>query len=79
MKAYPAEQISDEELSLLVRWLTGDYLPTKVEDYPNRLEELAATVGQQPEGSQPKEVSADDAATEESATTEPAAADPAGE
>ncbi|MEZ6060307.1 MAG: cytochrome b N-terminal domain-containing protein [Planctomycetaceae bacterium] len=35
MKAYSPEQLSDEDLNLLVRWMTGDYLPTKVDDYPS--------------------------------------------
>ena len=34
MPAYSETQLTDEELDLLVRWMTGDYLPTNVEDYP---------------------------------------------
>lgn len=40
MPAYPPEQMTDDELDLLVRWLTHNYLPTGVEDYPNRVTEL---------------------------------------
>ena len=49
MKAYPPEQITDQELDLLVRWMTRNYLPTQVKDYPNRLEELAAALKQSAE------------------------------
>ncbi len=34
MQAYSPQQLSDEELDLLVRWMTGDYLPTTVAEYP---------------------------------------------
>jgi len=40
MPAYPPNQLTDTELDLLVRWLTHNHLPTKVEDYPDRQEEL---------------------------------------
>ena len=40
MPAYPPEQMTDEELDLLARWLTHSYLPTTVEDYPDRRSEL---------------------------------------
>ena len=40
MPASPPEQMTDADLDLLVRWLTHDYLPTEVEDYPNRISEL---------------------------------------
>lgn len=40
MPAYPPEQITDEELDRLARWLTHNYLPTAVEDYPDRRSEL---------------------------------------
>ncbi len=49
MKAYPPEQITDQELDLLVRWMTRNYLPTQVKDYQNRLEELAAALKQSAE------------------------------
>ena len=47
MPAYAEEKITDEELSLLVRWMTHDYLPTQVQDYPNRTDELAAATRQE--------------------------------
>ena len=35
-----------EELELLVRWLTGDYAPTAVERYDNRLEAASVESGE---------------------------------
>lgn len=49
MPAY-ADKMSDQELDLLVRWLTGDYPETHVEEYPSREKELAAAIGQTPAG-----------------------------
>lgn len=40
MPAYPPQQLTDEDLNLLVRWLTHDYLPSDVPDYPSRLGDL---------------------------------------
>jgi len=36
MPAYSASQLTDTELDLLVRWMTADYLPSDVADYPDR-------------------------------------------
>jgi ubiquinol-cytochrome c reductase cytochrome b subunit len=36
-----AEKMSERELNLLVRWMTGDYHPSRVEEYLSRKEELA--------------------------------------
>ena len=33
-------KISDRDLDLLVRWMTGDYYPTEVEDYESKVNEL---------------------------------------
>ena len=41
MPAYSPQQLRDDELDLLVRWMTGDYLPTEVHDYENRLSDLS--------------------------------------
>ena len=43
MPAYSSQQLGDVELDLLVRWLTKDYPPTAVPDYPNRISELPAS------------------------------------
>lgn len=40
MPAYSSSQITDEDLDLLVRWMTGNHFPTEVEDYPDRRSEL---------------------------------------
>ena len=40
MPSYSEKQLTDEDLDLLVRWMTGNYLPSKVEDYPDRKAEL---------------------------------------
>ncbi len=37
MPAYSEKQLSETELNLLVRWLTGDYTPTTVPDYPTQM------------------------------------------
>jgi len=58
MPAYRPENITDEELNLLVRWMTRDYVPTLVEDYPNRSAELAAATGQIPSANNPEPPSA---------------------
>jgi ubiquinol-cytochrome c reductase cytochrome b subunit len=39
MPAY-AEKMTPEDLDLLVRWMTGDYYETHVEDYPSRITEV---------------------------------------
>lgn len=50
MPAYPASQITDEDLDLLVRWMTANHYPTEVADYPDRTAELPsnATVASEP-------------------------------
>jgi hypothetical protein len=45
MPAYSPEQLSDSDLELLVRWMTKDYTPTIVDDYPNQLAAFSATSG----------------------------------
>ncbi|MEZ6129277.1 MAG: cytochrome b N-terminal domain-containing protein [Planctomycetaceae bacterium] len=42
MPAYDAAKLPDEELDLLVRWMTGNYLPTDVDEYDSRKDELNA-------------------------------------
>jgi ubiquinol-cytochrome c reductase cytochrome b subunit len=44
MPAYAPEQLSDTDLDLLVRWMTGDHAASSVTDYASRLEELNAAV-----------------------------------
>lgn len=39
MPAY-ADKMTDKDLDLLVRWMTGDYHETHVEDYPSRITEV---------------------------------------
>jgi ubiquinol-cytochrome c reductase cytochrome b subunit len=39
MPAY-ADKINEKDLDLLVRWMTGDYYETHVEDYPSRISEV---------------------------------------
>lgn len=43
MPAYPSTQLSDVELDLLARWMTKDYLPSVVSEYPDRRTATAAT------------------------------------
>ena len=45
MPAYSPQQLRDDELDLLVRWMTHDYLPSEVHDYENRLTELSGSLG----------------------------------
>jgi ubiquinol-cytochrome c reductase cytochrome b subunit len=40
MPAYSLEKLTEVDLDLLVRWMTGDYPATSVADYPNQLEWL---------------------------------------
>lgn len=42
MPAYGPDQLTETDLDLLVRWMTGNYSPTTVADYPNQLEALNA-------------------------------------
>lgn len=55
MPGYGPQKLSDADLDLLVRWMTGDYPETRVADYPN----LLTTLQQQLDGS------ADDSASAE--------------
>jgi ubiquinol-cytochrome c reductase cytochrome b subunit len=73
MPSYSPTQITDEELSLLVRWMTGDYLPTEVEDYPavgataavSQESDASEQAASEPEGDEPaSEEQADEAAEE---------------
>ncbi len=41
MPALSPQQLRDDELDLLIRWMTHDYLPSDVHDYDNRLSELS--------------------------------------
>jgi len=47
MPAYGETKLSDGELDLLVRWMTGDFPATTVEDYPDKLSELTAAISTQ--------------------------------
>jgi ubiquinol-cytochrome c reductase cytochrome b subunit len=40
MPTYSPQQLSDVDLNLLVRWMTRDYAPTTVSDYPEQLEKV---------------------------------------
>lgn len=40
MPAYKPEQLPEDELDLLVRWMTQDHYPTSVKEYQDRLSEL---------------------------------------
>ena len=42
MPAYAPQQLSDADLDLLVRWLTGDYPETSIPDYPSQGDQLPA-------------------------------------
>jgi len=46
MPASGPEKLSDTDLDLLVRWLTGDYPATNVHEYPSRLTELSQQVAE---------------------------------
>lgn len=37
MPSYSVQQLSDTDLDLLVRWMTNEYTPTTVPDYPSQL------------------------------------------
>jgi ubiquinol-cytochrome c reductase cytochrome b subunit len=63
MPAYGEDKLSDTELDLLVRWMTGDYPQTQVEDYPSQMTTLTEALG----------------AASGSTATEPASAEAAGE
>ena len=45
MPAYSASKLTDRELDLLVRWMTHDYLPSEVADYPDRRSQGSETAG----------------------------------
>jgi ubiquinol-cytochrome c reductase cytochrome b subunit len=40
MPAYGPEQLTDNDLELLVRWMTGDYPASSVADYPSMLDRI---------------------------------------
>ena len=42
MPAYGESKLSDDELDLLVRWMTRDYFPTQVKEYTSQLDRLPA-------------------------------------
>lgn len=46
MPEYSSQQITDEDLDLLVRWMTGNYLPSEVADYPDRTSELPSAAAE---------------------------------
>lgn len=78
MPAYAPEQLTDTDLDLLVRWLTGDYAPTQVADYPSQLAAIASAGGATAAAGQPEEAA--DAADAADAASPAAAGDatPAG-
>ncbi len=39
-----ANKMSEQEMDMLVAWLTGNYFPTEVEDYENRASEVAKAI-----------------------------------
>lgn len=43
MPAYAERKLSNEDLDLLVRWMTGNYLPSEVHDYASQLEAFKET------------------------------------
>ena len=44
MTASTPEKLTDTDLDLLVRWMTGDYTASKVPDYPNQMEAVKAAI-----------------------------------
>ncbi len=44
MTASTPEKLSEQDLDLLVRWMTGDYSPSTVPDYPNQLGTVQAAM-----------------------------------
>ncbi len=44
-----ADKLSESELNLLVNWLTGNFAPTQVNDYPTALAKPAATTADTPQ------------------------------
>lgn len=44
MVVYSSQKLSDENLDLLVRWLTHNYTPSTVPDYANQLDVLNAAL-----------------------------------
>ncbi len=53
MPATGPEKMSDADLDLLVRWMTGDYPETSVPDYPDMLSTLQKQLDTRGNGSQP--------------------------
>lgn len=44
MTASTPEKLTDTDLELLVRWMTGDYTASKVPDYPGQMEAVKAAI-----------------------------------
>lgn len=44
MTASTPEKLTDTDLDLLVRWMTGDHTASKVPDYPNQMEAVKAAI-----------------------------------
>jgi pantothenate kinase-related protein Tda10 len=46
MTASTPEKLTDTDLDLLVRWMTGDHTASKVPDYPNQMDAVKAAISQ---------------------------------
>lgn len=44
MPSYAVEKLSEKDLDLLVRWMTGNYLPSEVKEYASQLNEIPSSV-----------------------------------
>jgi hypothetical protein len=44
MTASTPEKLTDTDLDLLVRWMTGDHTASKVPDYPGQMEAVKAAI-----------------------------------
>lgn len=63
MTASTPERLSDADLDLLVRWMTGDYSTTVVPDYPNVLDQIDPPSSSRSTAAQSDEPSREDAAS----------------
>jgi ubiquinol-cytochrome c reductase cytochrome b subunit len=45
MPAYGPTRMTEQEMDLLVRWMTKDYAPTEVEEYPSQLHRVPLATG----------------------------------
>lgn len=46
MPSFSSQQLSDADLELLVRWMTRDYAPSTVPDYPSQMDAIKAALAQ---------------------------------